>query len=92
MATPITILVEKGVCRTNKLQNLGIKTQGAGQNYLLETTCIADTGADICCASDEMREALMHAGCKVVGIGGSNSSLEKDKLRIVTTDKEVTAV
>ena len=27
MATPITILVEKGVCKLDKLQNLGIKTQ-----------------------------------------------------------------
>ena len=26
----------------------------------------------------------------MVGIGGSNSSLEKDKLRIVTTNKEIT--
>ena len=79
----------------SKLQDLGIKTQDAGHNYLLETTCIADTGADICCASDEMREALgraplVDAGGEVVGTGGSNSSLEKDKLRIVTTDKEVT--
>ena len=32
-----------------------MKTQDTGQNYLLETMCIADTGADICCASDEMR-------------------------------------
>ena len=69
----------------DKLQNLGIKTQDTGQNYLLETTCIADTGADICCASDEMREALgraplMDAGGKVVGIGGANLSLEKYKL------------
>ena len=33
---------------------------------------------------------MVDAGSKVVGIGGSNSSLEKDKLRIVTTDKEIT--
>ena len=79
----------------DKLQNLGIKTQDTVQNYLIETTCIVDMGADICCASDDMREALgrarlIDAGGKVVGIGGSNSSLEKDKLRIVTTEKEVT--
>ena len=54
-----------------KLQNLGMKTQDTGQNYLLETKCIADMGADICCASDEMREALgraplIDAGGKVV--------------------------
>ena len=79
----------------DKIQNLGIETQDIAQYYLLETTCIADTGADICCASDEVREALGRAplvdiGGKVVGIGGSNSSLEKDKLRIFTTDKEIT--
>ena len=93
MATLMQILVEKGACRMSKLQDLGIKTQDAGRNYLLETTCIADTGADICCTSDEMREALgraplRDAGGKVVGIEGANSSL-KDKLRIVTSDKEV---
>ena len=97
MATSMTILVEKEACRMSKLQDLGIRTQDTGPNYLLETTCIADTGADICCASDEMREALgraplRDASGKVVGIGGANSSLEKDKLRIVTSDKEVTVV
>ena len=48
MASSMTILVEKEACRMGKLQDLGIKTQDAGQSYLLETTCIADTGADIC--------------------------------------------
>ena len=56
-----------------------------------------DTGADVCCASDEMREALGHAPLRdalgrVIGIGGSNFNLEKDKLRIVTSDKEITVV
>ena len=74
MASSMTILVEKEVC---KLQNLGIKIQDAGQNYLLETTCFTDPGADICCASDEMREALgraplRDASGRVIGIGGGN--------------------
>ena len=56
-----------------------------------------DTGADVSCASDEMREAL---GCaplrdalgRIIGIGGSNFNLEKDKLRVVTSDKAITVV
>ena len=92
MVSSMTILVEKEACGMNKLQNLGVKIQDAGQNYLLETTCIVDTGADICCASDKMREALgraplRDASGRMIGIGGSNSNLEKDKLQIVRATK-----
>ena len=56
-----------------------------------------DTGADVCCATDEMREDLGRAPLRdalgrVIGIGGSNFNLEKNKLRIVTSDKEITVV
>ena len=37
MASSMTILVEKEACRVGKLQNLGIKIQDTGQNYLLES-------------------------------------------------------
>ena len=33
---------------------------------------------------------MSDAGGSVTGIGGSSSNLDKDKLRVVTTDKEVT--
>ena len=36
------------------------------------------------------RAPLSDAGVSVTGIGGSSSNLDKDKLRGVTTDKEVT--
>ena len=36
------------------------------------------------------RVPLRDAGGSVKGIGGINTDLDKDKLRIVTTDKEVT--
>ena len=56
-----------------------------------------DTGVDVSCASDEMREALGRAPLRdaldrIIGIGGSNFNMEKDKLRIVTCDKEITVV
>ena len=93
----MTILVEKEACEIEKVRDLGINIQDDGENYLLEVTGIVDTGADICCASDGMREALgraplRDASGRVTGIGGSNFNLEKDKLRIVTSDKEITVV
>ena len=33
---------------------------------------------------------MLDTGGSVTGIGGTNSNLDKDKLRIVTTDKKVT--
>ena len=64
MATPITILVENGVCRINKLQDLGIKTQDAAQNFLIETTCIADTGTDICSLEQTVKMSASSGICK----------------------------
>ena len=69
----MTILVEKEACEIEKIRELGIK------NYLLEVTGIVDTGADVCCASDGMREALSaplrDALGRVIGIRGSNLNL-----------------
>ena len=58
---------------------------------------MVNTGADVSCASDEMREGLGRAPLRdalgrIIGIGGSNCNMEKDKLRIVTCDKEITVV
>ena len=46
-------------------------------------TGIVDTGADVSCASDEMREGLGRAPFgdalgRIIGIGGSNFDMEKD--------------
>ena len=97
MVSSMTISVEKEGCEIEKVRELGINIQNDGENYLLEVTGIVDTGADVCCASNGMREALGPAPLRdalgrVIGIGGSNFNLEKDKLRVVTSDKEITVV
>ena len=93
----MTIQVGKETCEVEKLRKMGIEIQEDGENYLLEVTGIVDTGADVSCASDEMREGLGRAPLRdalgrIIGIGGSNCNLEKDKLHIVTCDKAITVV
>merc|ERR1712208_85848 len=93
----MTVQVGKETCDVLKLRKMGIEIQEDGENYLLELTGIVDTGADVSCASDEMREGLGRAPLRdalgrIIGIGGSNCNMEKDKLSIVTCDKEITVV
>ena len=57
--------------------------------------CIVDTGADISCTTDEVRDALgraplTNADGGVKGVGGVLRDREKDKLRVITSDKKVT--
>ena len=97
MVSSMTIQMDKERCEVEKLKKMGIEIQEDGDNYLLEVTGIADTGADVSCVSDELREGLGRAPLRdalgrIIGIGGSNSNREKDKLKIVTCDKEITVV
>ena len=97
MISPVTIQVDKEICEVKKLERMGIETQEDGDNYLLEVMAIVDTGADVSCVSNEMREGLGRAPLKdalgkIIGIGGSQSNREKDKLRVITCDKEITVV
>ena len=65
--------------------------------WLLESVGIADTGADIA-ACDNMlrnilgREPLQDATVNIHGCTGTSNNKNKDKLRIVTSDKEVTVI
>ena len=91
MISSMTIQVGKQTCEVEKLRKMGIEIQEDGENYLLEVTGIVDTGAD------EMGEGLGRAPLRdalgrIIGIGGSNCNMEKDKVRIVTCDKEITVV
>ena len=97
MISSMTIQVDKEICEVKKLEKMGIEIQEDGDNYLLEVMGIVDTGADVSCVSNEMREGLGRAPLrdalgKIIGIGGSQSNREKDKLRIITCDKEITVV
>ena len=55
--------------------------------------CIVDTGADISCTTDEVRDALGRAPLTDADgalKGGALRDREKDKLRVITSDKKVT--
>ena len=58
MSTPITLMVEETECNMERLAELGIETKKMGSQFILETSCIVDTGADISCTTDEVRDAL----------------------------------
>ena len=58
MISSMTIQVDKETCEVEKLRKMGIEIQEDGDNYLLEVTGIVDTGADVSCASDEVRGGL----------------------------------
>ena len=79
LATPITLLAE---CEVDKLKLLGIEVRDVGGQYILETNCIVDTGADISCTTNEVREALGRAPLTdanggVTGVGGVHKGKEK---------------
>merc|ERR1711895_187752 len=71
-----------------------METKKIGGQYILETSCIVDTGANISYTTDEVRDALGRAPLTdanggVTGVGGVHRGKEKDKLRVVTTDKQI---
>ena len=55
MISSMTIQVDKEICEVKKLEKMGIEIQEDGDNYLLEVMGIVGTGADVSCASNEMR-------------------------------------
>ena len=61
MSTPITLMVEEKECNMERLAELGIETKKMGNQFILETSGIVDTGADISCTTDEVRDALGRA-------------------------------
>ena len=61
MSTPIILIVEETECNMEKLAELGIETKKMGSQFILETSCIVDTGENISCTTDEVRDALGRA-------------------------------
>ena len=95
MSTPITLMVDETECDLERLTELGIETKKMGIQYILEASCIVDTGADISCTTDEVSDALGRAPLTdadggVKGVGGVLRDREKDKLRVIISDKKVT--
>ena len=78
MATPITLLAEHRECEVDKLKLLGIEVRDVGGQYILETNCIVDTGADISCTTNEVREALGSVCDWIfVFLGGAPTSISR---------------
>ena len=76
MSTPITIMENKTECNIDKLNELGIESREMGDQVKLETSCIVDTGADISCTTNEVRDALgraplTDANGALKGVGGA---------------------
>ena len=72
----------------------GIKVTNANNKTLIQTHGIADTGADTNCTDKTLRgvigrDVLPDAPVGLQGCTGTNNDKMKDKLRLVTKDKEI---
>ena len=95
MVTPITLLGDPGKVDVRLAKSLGIPMKDSPSGLLLEVSAIADTGADICVSEKVIRRVLgrevlpdAHGGLQ--GATGLETSRDKDKLRIVCADGQVT--
>ena len=74
-----------------------ISTKTIKGKVILESVGIADTGADIAVCDNDLRnilgrEPLQDATVNIHGCTGTSNNKNKNKLRIVTSDKEVTVI
>ena len=97
MTTPITLLANQNSVDIERAVEMGISTKTIEGKVVLESVGIADTGADFA-VCDTMfrnilgREPLQDATVNIHGCTGTSNNKNKDKLRIVTSDKEVTVI
>ena len=95
MVTPITLLGDRGKVNVELAESLGIPMKDSPSGLLLEVSAIADTGADTCVSERIIRrvlgrEALPDARGALQGATGLETSRDKDKLRIVCADGQIT--
>ena len=97
MTTPITLLANQNSVDIEQAAMIGISTKTIEGKVVLESVGIADTGADIAVCDNVLRnilgrEPLQDATVNIHGCTGTSNSKNKDKLHIVTSDKEVTVI
>ena len=97
MTTEITILGEAEEVDIRKAAINGIKVASTNNKMLIQTHGIADTGADTNCTDKKLREVLGRdklpdADVDLQGCTGTNGDKMKEKLRLVTRDKEITVM
>merc|ERR1712208_111573 len=72
----------------------GVKIKEVNSKILLQTHAIADTGADTNCTDQTLRKVLGRdklpdASLGLKGSTGTNENKHKDKLQVITKDKEI---
>jgi hypothetical protein len=97
MVTPVTLMGSKGTVDLKLAERLGIPIKELGSNIIMETDAVADTGADIGVCDKTIRavlgrEPLPDAVTDLQGCTGKDNNRNQDKIRIVTSDKEITLV
>ena len=97
MTTPITVLAEENEADVRKAAIHGFEVKEVNSQVLVQTHAVADTGADTNVTDCKLRDVLGRAALEdaevdLQGCTGSSDNRKKDKLRIVTSDKEVTVI
>ena len=97
MTTPVTLLANKDSVDVGQAARLGMPAKDVDGKVIVESEAIADTGADIAVCDDTIRnilgrEPLQDATVNIHGCTGTSDNKNQDKLRIVTSNKQVTVI
>ena len=98
MTTPMTVCVEgRGNVDIQAARKSSITVHETEDRVLLEVSGITDTGADTNCTDVSLRkimgrDPLPDAKVGIQGCTGINNDRKKDKLRLVTKDKEISVM
>merc|ERR1711888_481587 len=93
----VTILAKDDEVDIKRAALHGMKIKETNNKILLQTHAIADTGADTNCTDQTLRKVLGRdklpdAPLGLKGAIGTNENKCKDKLRIITKDKEINVI
>ena len=94
LTSEVTLLADEFEVDFKKAALHNIKIKNVAGQTLVQTHAIADTGAEPNCTDKTLRKVLgrdkmPNAPVGLQGATGTNDDKSKDKLRIVTKDKEI---
>ena len=94
MTSEVTILAKDTEVDIKKAAIHNLKVRNVNNQLLLQTHAIVDTGADTNCTDKTLRKVLGRdklpdAPLGLKGATGTNENKNKDKLRVITKDKEI---
>ena len=95
MITPITVMGSIKSADMDLARSLNLNTKEIGEDFVVETSGVVDTGADVAVGDKTIRkvlgrEPLPDAKSGLQGCTGTDENRAQDKIRIVTKDKQVT--